>query len=317
MSNSEAIMRTANSHNSALKILVCYHKPYTIPPNDDGILLPIQVGKALTDIDLHMQADNELNGQPCDNISSKNAVYCEPTAMYWAWKNLKKLYPDVKYVGLCHYRRFFAFDEQKFFAPVISKLEEDIANYRPDPEKIIKILESGRFIFTKKYVFPYSVAAHYCMSYVNDNYRVVKRIIEEKFPDYYEAFQDVMERNNKLSAYNMFIMKWEDFEKFCEWFFAVLAEAEQSYQINPTPYQRRLFMTERLFNVYVYKHKMKAKYLNIYYYGDSTEPKNLLKRFLSCINRFFIVSKCNLAMFILNVSFRPFRKLFKKSPKKP
>ncbi|MBQ7216372.1 MAG: hypothetical protein IJS39_10370 [Synergistaceae bacterium] len=40
------------SHNSALKILVCYHKPYTMSP---------------TDTDLHIQPDNQLNGQPCDN----------------------------------------------------------------------------------------------------------------------------------------------------------------------------------------------------------------------------------------------------------
>lgn len=45
-----------------------------MPPNDDEVLLPIQVGKSLTDIDLHIQSDNEVNGQPCDNISEKNRI---------------------------------------------------------------------------------------------------------------------------------------------------------------------------------------------------------------------------------------------------
>ena len=37
------------------------------------------------------------------NISDKNACYCEITALYWAWKNL-----DARYLGLVHYRRYFA-----------------------------------------------------------------------------------------------------------------------------------------------------------------------------------------------------------------
>ena len=281
--------------------------------------MPIQCGKALTDTALHMQADNEVNGQPCDNISSKNLSYSELTALYWAWKNLKKLYPDVKYVGLCHYRRFFAFDQKKFFDPDIFQSENDILKYRLDTGKIFRILESGSSILVKKYAFAYTVALHYCMCHVSSNYRTLKDIIREKYPEYFDAFIDVMDRNNKFFARNMFIMKYEKFEKYCEWLFSVLSDVDEriEYQHYGT-YQMRVpaFMAERLFNVYVHKHKMKAKYLNIYYYGDGTEPTKPLKRFLSCVHRFFIAGKYNLAMFILNLSFRPFRKLFKKSPKK-
>lgn len=112
-------------------------------------------------------------------------------------------------------------------------------------------------------------------------------------------------------------MKWEDFEKYCEWLFAVLAEAEQDYQMNPNPYQRRLFISERLLNVYVRKHRMKAKYLNVFHYGDETESKNPLRKFLLFIDRLLIVSKYKAAISILNLSFRPFRKLLNKFPKKP
>ncbi|MBQ7216371.1 MAG: hypothetical protein IJS39_10365 [Synergistaceae bacterium] len=47
----------------------------------------------------------------------------------------EKICPDVKYVGLCRYRSFFAFDEQIFFAYTIMKPEEAILHYRPDPRK--------------------------------------------------------------------------------------------------------------------------------------------------------------------------------------
>lgn len=79
-----------------IKVLVCCHKA-TYVPNDD-VYLPIQVGKANSKIDLGFQGDDEGK-----NISEKNFSYCELTAVYWAWKNLK----DIDYIGLCHYRMIF------------------------------------------------------------------------------------------------------------------------------------------------------------------------------------------------------------------
>ena len=85
-------------HPSETKILVCCHKPADIP--DNGIFLPVHCGKALSDKDLGMTGDDTG-----DNISAKNPNYCELTALYWAWKNLK----GTEYIGLYHYRRFFSF----------------------------------------------------------------------------------------------------------------------------------------------------------------------------------------------------------------
>ena len=64
---------------------------------DDDVYMPIHVGREGKE-DLGYLGDNTG-----DNISSKNANYCELTGLYWAWKNLK-----CDYIGLCHYRRYFA-----------------------------------------------------------------------------------------------------------------------------------------------------------------------------------------------------------------
>lgn len=75
--------------------MVACHKACDI--YDKGIYTPIQVGKAISKYDLGFLGDDTG-----DNISAKNPAYCELTAQYWAWKNLK-----CKYIGLCHYRRYF------------------------------------------------------------------------------------------------------------------------------------------------------------------------------------------------------------------
>ncbi|GHT81204.1 hypothetical protein FACS1894130_12890 [Spirochaetia bacterium] len=87
-----------------LKILVCYYQPWEIPKGD--IFLPIQAGKAISGFNLKMQGDDTGN-----NISSKNQAFSEFTAWYWAWKNIKILYPNIKYIGLSHYRRYFLMDQ--------------------------------------------------------------------------------------------------------------------------------------------------------------------------------------------------------------
>lgn len=66
---------------------------------EDSMYLPVHVGRALyPDREFGYQSDAEG-----DNISIKNPYYCELTALYWAWKNLK-----ADYVGLAHYRRHFS-----------------------------------------------------------------------------------------------------------------------------------------------------------------------------------------------------------------
>ena len=77
-----------------IKILVATHKQYWMP--EDSVYLPIHVGrKDKSDI-------GYIGDHTGDNISSKNANYCELTGLYWAWKNL-----DADYIGLVHYRRYF------------------------------------------------------------------------------------------------------------------------------------------------------------------------------------------------------------------
>ena len=70
---------------SNIRILIATHKPYAMPRS--GIYLPIQVGKKQA----KSQISNFIGDDTGDNISAKNPVFCELTALYWAWKNL-----DVK-----------------------------------------------------------------------------------------------------------------------------------------------------------------------------------------------------------------------------
>ena len=102
----------------SIKILVATTKKYRMPK--DPIYVPVQVGAALSNApDLPYMKDNTG-----DNISEKNPRYCELTGLYWAWKNL-----DADYLGLVHYRRYFASDKK---------------SWRVIPSKVLSAVKSWR-----------------------------------------------------------------------------------------------------------------------------------------------------------------------------
>ena len=83
-----------------IKIYVATRTRVAVPQCDAISLL--QVGTAQAPEKLpHM-----LHDDSGDSISPLNAMYCELTAQYWAWKNV-----DADYYGFCHYRRYFDFSD--------------------------------------------------------------------------------------------------------------------------------------------------------------------------------------------------------------
>lgn len=235
-----------------IKILVACHKA---DPNirQDEVYMPIQVGKALhPELDLGFQTDNTG-----DNISEKNSTYCELTALYWAWKNLK----DLDYIGLCHYRRYFAFDKHAFLSrDIILKPSIKDLNFRLVEKNLVH--DKHDVLLAKRIIYPYCLETEYCVAHIKNDYELLENVIKEKYPDFCNSFNYIFCHNNKLSAYNMFIMKWDEFDRYCNWLFDILFEVERRIKISAYPDQARVFgyMGERLLNVYVHYRNLHIHY---------------------------------------------------------
>lgn len=258
-----------------IKILVACHKA---DPNirQDDIYMPIQVGKALhPELDLGFQCDNTG-----DNISKKNGSYCELTALYWAWKNLK----DIDYIGLCHYRRYFLID-QCDYRPILPIISYD---YNPNEnEKLKKYLQKFSIITAKPNIYPYSVAVDYARGHNSEDLRVVQKIIEEIFPNYNDSFNKAILRSNQSYPYNMFITRWKLFDEYCQFLFPLLEEVEKKTSTRDyNSYQKRLlgFLSERLWNVFIaYKKRQigKIKELPVIWMTDIFKINPLWKEFIN------------------------------------
>lgn len=187
---------------------------------DTDFLLPIQVGKALTDKSIAAIQDN--NGM---NISDKNKAYSELTALYWIWKNV-----SAEWVGLCHYRRHFDLSFEEVCQ--IPNLSADIILTTP-------ILN-----------FP-SVQAVYYRDHDAADWEEMMNVLGEMYPQYLEAAKELF-RGDYYCGYNMFIAKKNVIDDYCAWLFPLLEKIEECHSSHETDYQKRYigFLAERLFSLY-------------------------------------------------------------------
>ena len=84
-----------------LTVLVITHKDYEFP--DSACYCPLFVGgKTTSDLKNERFYQDSIGV----NIAEKNSSFCELTGLYWAWQN--GIFKNNQYVGLVHYRRYFA-----------------------------------------------------------------------------------------------------------------------------------------------------------------------------------------------------------------
>lgn len=232
--------------NKQGKILVCAHKKDFIYSND--IYMPIHVGKALSDVDLQIQGDDTG-----DNISSKNKYYCELTAQYWAWKNLK----GIDYIGLAHYRRYLNFKSKTHRL----WMNQTIKSCQIPNIDFEKELSDCDMIVSQLKTLPVSIKVDYCKRHISQDLLMLRETIGEVAPEYLKTYDHMTKHTNTMSICNMFVCKWDLFNDYSEWLFRILFATEKKVKISEYDYQARVFgfMAERLMNVYIQHHKLKVK----------------------------------------------------------
>ena len=243
-----------------IQIAVAYHKNSKLIKND--CLLPIQVGKACSDIDLDMQGDNTG-----DNISSKNFGYAELTAIYWLWKNSKA---DIK--GLFHYRRFLDlnvasehWNEDIYEYPLSDKFSSSVFLSQLNiSEENIKTLLNKYLIITRRKEdlhswSNYSVREHYAAEHHGDHFEKALEIIKQDYPEYYKSAEKLANGHTSYFT-NVFIMKKKEFNKYCSWMFDILFKIEPTlnlYDKTLAPNTKKArwagFLGERLTAIYIQK----------------------------------------------------------------
>lgn len=185
-----------------------------------------------------------------DNIAQKNSNYCELTALYWMWKNT-----NYDNIGLVHYRRFF-----------LQKCSNIFKYHYLKVESINSILEKYDIIVPKIYKCKETIYQNYSKHHYGEDLDSIRKIIDEYHHEYLNDFDYVMYKQKKFYTRNMFIGKKKYIDEYCQWLFDILFKFESVVDFSSrNDYQKRIFgfLSERMFNVWLYHNKLKIKEVRI------------------------------------------------------
>jgi len=251
------------------KVLVVTHKEYSMP--DKELYFPVCVGHNLEQLKDKFQPDNVG-----ENISEKNSMYSELTALYWAWKNL-----DFDVLGMVHYRRHLT----------IKKGAKELADVL-DEKQIDDILKTHDVIVAWPRRYIETVKNHYIRCEKGQKEKATRRIailgevIKEKHPDYSDYFEKII-NGHKAHMFNIFIMKKQDVDQYCEWLFDILFETEKRIDAEGVEYPRGMGeLSEFLLDVWIKGNKKKCYEARVIQYGY-----NLFEKIKFVIRRRFFGEK--------------------------
>jgi len=238
-----------------IHIFVATHKKFSLL-GDPEIYIPMQGGAAL----YPEQRFGYMLDCTGDNISMKKENYNELTSLYWAWKND---FSDI--IGLCHYRRYLTKNEGDFSSDYIygrNDIESVLTNYSvilPYPHR-----HKGT---TNRYWLNHLIR--------KENVEKLSFIIQNKYPDYFEDFNTIMNRDYACYC-NILISHKHIIDEYCNWLFPILSQLEDMVDTSDfsTKEQRYLgYVAEYLLNVYFHHRKVKKgiKYVPMLLYIDNTE----------------------------------------------
>lgn len=236
--------------------MVATHKSYWMPT--DNVYLPVHVGKEGKE-DIGFIGDNTG-----DNISTKNANYCELTGLYWAWKNI-----SADYIGLCHYRRYFTRAN-----PINCEKKKQVILSRNEWEKLLE--KHPIIVPDKRKYYIETNRSHYNHSHYAKDIDTTEKIIQEKYPQYINAFTKVMKRT-WAHMFNMFVMRKDYLDEYCTWLFDVLQELENRTDItNYNVIEARIYgyISKLLLDVWLETKQYEYYEQNVAF----LEPQNWIKK---------------------------------------
>lgn len=234
----------------SITIYIATHKEFNQPL--DRNYVPIQGGKIFAKTATSFQGDDTGT-----NISNLNKYFSELTVLYWAWKN--DLSSD--YIGLVHYRRYFAKSRHGIDKYITGKNESQFL--LTEGEEIAASSDFEELEGDVDLILPVrphigNILQNYGSCHHIEDMYIVREITKQIYPDYVDSYDYTMQNITHMYNCNMMIAKRQILSEYCTWLFDILfAMKDMKFYKNYDEYQQRIFgfISERICNVWLLKNR--------------------------------------------------------------
>ncbi len=189
----------------------------------------IQAGAALTG-----KRISDLTDDTGMNISERNRMYCEMSAVYWVWKNT-----EHDWVGIEHYRRHLLVRPEM--------LTEDVDAILPLP-----------------YTCYPNEMAQFLRFTTEDVLNALLKTLKELHPSEFARYHDILYGKYQYT-YNLVCAKRKVFDDYCRWFFEITEHMETMADEVPEIKETRAlsYVAEVLTNLYFMDHQKDLRILHV------------------------------------------------------
>lgn len=202
-------------------------------------IIPIQVGTVFTEQRISQICDNQG-----DNISERNGIYSECTALYWMWKHA----PRTDYIGLCHYRRHF------------DMTEEDLGKLSDNDIDVL--------VTTPTFVYE-GIGNFFATLTPKTDIDMLLKAISQVQPEYFETAQSFLQ-SRFFPPCNLSLMKYELFQEYAEFVFSITFKVEEFYDSMGFYRKDRYmgYLVECLLGIFLMynKERLKIAYTDMIFY---------------------------------------------------
>lgn len=233
-----------------------------------------------------------------ENISERRMSFCEFTVQYWAWKNA-----ICDYYGLCHYRRYLSFRDDKRFSTdeynmiyVPALLPSGKKKFRLlDAHNMRALIEENDIVISEAAAVSKIPTALGSVKSVRElwcahhNYFFDKAVIDvmfeeiqEKSPQYYQSALEYFS-GEYHRGFNCYVLRKELFSRLCEFQFPIMFSIEK--KLDTTGYTQTMhrtpaFVGEMLYGIFIYhittKENWRTKELQLVFFSNTKKYENIV-----------------------------------------
>lgn len=206
-----------------------------------------------------------------ESISHLNKYYCELTAYYYIWKNLKS-----DFVGICHYRRYFnllpnnRYSEGWVDLNYDSSVAEILADVR-QKEEIEKLLQTYDLIVPKSWPTPFTMRESYLETQNSAEWDAFLGEVDFL----YGSNGHPLRLENRNIYGNMLICRADLFSMYCEQMFFVIDRVFEKIGIYEEVPGKRYqnyrypgYLSERFLTAFIYFHRLRVFESQIFSFGN-------------------------------------------------